>query len=106
MGINRFGKELAILYMLHVISMSLDCNFIYLRMLCKTFSLKPPKVITTLHIAWNEKDSNRNLQLPRKAHLHMEVKPGDRIYHVVSGSGGHGDPWEREPEKVLADVKD
>jgi len=47
-----------------------------------------------------------NLQLPRKAHLHMEVKPGDRIYHVVSGSGGHGDPWEREPEKVLADVKD
>ena len=47
-----------------------------------------------------------NLQLPRKAHLHMEVKPGDRIYHVVSGSGGHGDPWEREPEKVLVDVKD
>src|SRR5439155_26767852 len=47
-----------------------------------------------------------NLQLPRKAHLHMAVKPGDRIYHVVSGSGGHGDPWEREPEKVLADVKD
>ncbi len=36
----------------------------------------------------------------------MEVKPGDRIYHVVSASGGHGDPWEREPEKVLADVKD
>jgi N-methylhydantoinase B len=36
----------------------------------------------------------------------MEVKPGDRIYHVISASGGHGDPWEREPEKVLADVKD
>jgi N-methylhydantoinase B len=47
-----------------------------------------------------------NLELPRKAHLHMDVKPGDRIYHVVSGSGGHGDPWEREPERVLADVKD
>lgn len=45
-------------------------------------------------------------ELPRKAHMHLEVKPGDRIYHVVSGSGGHGDPWEREPEKVLADVKD
>ena len=45
-------------------------------------------------------------ELPRKAHMHMEVKPGDRIYHVVSASGGHGDPWEREPEKVLADVKD
>jgi N-methylhydantoinase B len=45
-------------------------------------------------------------ELPRKAHMHLEVKPGDRIYHVVSGSGGHGDPWEREPEKVLIDVKD
>ena len=38
--------------------------------------------------------------------MHLEVKPGDRIYHVVSGSGGHGDPFEREPEKVLADVRD
>ena len=47
-----------------------------------------------------------NLQLPRKAHMHLDVRPGDRIYHVVSGSGGHGNPWEREPEKVLADVKD
>jgi N-methylhydantoinase B/oxoprolinase/acetone carboxylase alpha subunit len=47
-----------------------------------------------------------NQELPRKAHLHMEVKTGDRIYHVISGSGGHGDPWEREPERVLADVKD
>ncbi len=38
--------------------------------------------------------------------MHLEVKPGDSVYHVVSGSGGHGDPWERDPEKVLADVYD
>jgi N-methylhydantoinase B len=49
---------------------------------------------------------DEHLGLPRKAHMHLDVKAGDRIYHVVSGSGGHGDPWEREPEKVLADVKD
>ena len=49
---------------------------------------------------------DENKELPRKAHMHMEVKPGDRIYHVISASGGHGDPWEREPEKVLTDVKD
>ena len=49
---------------------------------------------------------DENQELPRKAHMHMEVKPGDRIYHVISASGGHGDPWEREPAKVLADVKD
>ncbi|HJY79790.1 MAG TPA: hydantoinase B/oxoprolinase family protein, partial [Candidatus Binatia bacterium] len=33
---------------------------------------------------------DKNQELPRKAHMHMEVKTGDRIYHVVSGSGGHG----------------
>jgi N-methylhydantoinase B len=45
-------------------------------------------------------------ELPRKAHMHLEVKAGDRIYHVISASGGHGDPWERKPEKVLVDVQD
>jgi 5-oxoprolinase (ATP-hydrolysing) len=37
--------------------------------------------------------------------MHLEVQPGDRIYHIISGAGGHGDPWERAPEMVLADVK-
>ena len=45
-------------------------------------------------------------ELPRKAHMHLDVRPGDSIYHVVCASGGHGDPFDREPEKVLADVKD
>ena len=49
---------------------------------------------------------DENEELPRKAHMHLDVKPGDRIYHVVCASGGHGDPLEREPEKVLADVID
>ncbi|MBI3304348.1 MAG: hydantoinase B/oxoprolinase family protein [Deltaproteobacteria bacterium] len=48
----------------------------------------------------------QDLELPRITHHHFEVQPGDRIYHMVSGSGGHGDPWERAPEKVLADVRD
>lgn len=47
-----------------------------------------------------------NVELPRQTHMHLEVKPEDCISHVVSGSGGHGDPWERESEKVLADVKE
>lgn len=49
---------------------------------------------------------DENQTLPRKAHMHMEVKAGDRIYHVISASGGHGDPLAREPEKVLTDVRD
>jgi len=44
--------------------------------------------------------------LPRKAHMHLHVEPGDRLYHVVSGSGGHGDPLAREPHRVLTDVLD
>lgn len=47
-----------------------------------------------------------NRELPRKAHMHMDVKPGDRIHHIVSGSGGHGNPLERDPTQVLADVQD
>ena len=47
-----------------------------------------------------------NRELPRKAHMHMDVEPGDRIHHIVSGSGGHGNPLERDPAQVLADVQD
>ena len=53
---------------------------------------------------WNAHAENS--QLPRQTHLHMEVKAGDRLHHLVSGSGGHGDPWAREPERVFADVED
>jgi N-methylhydantoinase B len=45
-------------------------------------------------------------ELPQQTHMHLEVKSGDCIFHAISGSGGHGDPWERAPEKVLTDVKD
>lgn len=45
-------------------------------------------------------------ELPLQAHMHLNVKPGDAIYHVISGSGGHGDPLERDPDAVLTDVLD
>ena len=44
--------------------------------------------------------------LPRQSHIHLEVKPGDRIYHRVSGSGGFGDPAQRTPEAVAGDVRE
>jgi N-methylhydantoinase B len=44
--------------------------------------------------------------LPRQSHIHMEVTPGDRIYHQVSGSGGFGEPAQRDPEAVMGDVRE
>ena len=42
--------------------------------------------------------------LTPQAHVHLEVQPGDRVYHKVHGSGGYGDPFERDVEAVRLDV--
>ena len=36
---------------------------------------------------------------------HLEMNAGDRLCHVMGGSGGHGDAFERDPALVLADVE-
>ena len=41
--------------------------------------------------------------------LMMEVrklKRGDVFYHVMSGGGGYGNPMDRDPERVLKDVRE
>ncbi|MGH2938324.1 MAG: hydantoinase B/oxoprolinase family protein [Solirubrobacterales bacterium] len=43
-------------------------------------------------------------QLERRSHVHLEVEPGQRIWHATAGVGGCGDPFERDPALVLADV--
>jgi N-methylhydantoinase B len=48
----------------------------------------------------------REQNLPRQSHIHLDVAPGDRIYHRISGSGGFGEPWQRDPSRVLADVRE
>jgi len=35
----------------------------------------------------------------------MKVEPGDRIIYRTAGSGGWGDPYERDPELVARDVR-
>src|SRR6478735_6589862 len=42
--------------------------------------------------------------LPGKTTLHVER--GDVLLHQLAGAGGWGDPLERDPERVLADVLD
>jgi len=34
------------------------------------------------------------------------LKRGDELYYQTAGGGGHGPPTERDPESVLADVRD
>jgi len=34
----------------------------------------------------------------------IELQPGELLGHRLSGGGGYGDPWEREPELVREDV--
>lgn len=46
----------------------------------------------------------RSTVLPPQAHVHLHVQPGDRVYHKVHGSGGYGDPCERDPALVVRDV--
>ncbi len=44
--------------------------------------------------------------LPNQAHMHLNVTPGDAVFHVIAGSGGHGDALTRDPAQVAADVRD
>ena len=37
--------------------------------------------------------------------IYRRLAPDDRVRFVLSGGGGYGDPLEREPERVLADVE-
>ena len=42
--------------------------------------------------------------LPSKTLL--TLRRGDVLRHILAGAGGHGDPFTRDPEKVLDDVRD
>jgi N-methylhydantoinase B/oxoprolinase/acetone carboxylase alpha subunit len=54
----------------------------------------PPEVILI--------SGDRMVALPGKSTL--RVRRGDRLHTQWCGGGGYGDPMEREPELVLADV--
>jgi N-methylhydantoinase B len=34
------------------------------------------------------------------------LQPGDQLWEYVAGGAGYGDPLERDPDRVLADVRD
>jgi N-methylhydantoinase B/oxoprolinase/acetone carboxylase alpha subunit len=53
------------------------------------------------NVLWSKE---KETLLTPQAHVHLHVSPGDRIMHKVHGSGGYGDPFERDAELVLQDV--
>jgi N-methylhydantoinase B len=50
------------------------------------------------------RSGERETVLSPQAHVHLHVQPGDYVYHKVHGSGGYGEPYERDPELVALDV--
>jgi N-methylhydantoinase B len=44
------------------------------------------------------------VRVPSK--LEFQLRPGDALDVWTSGGGGHGDPLERDPQLVMADVLD
>lgn len=46
----------------------------------------------------------RREELPSKKMI--VLRPGDQLWEYIAGGAGHGDPLERDPELVLADVLD
>ena len=42
--------------------------------------------------------------LPSK--LTREIREGDLLWHSTAGAGGWGNPWQRDPERVVEDVLD
>jgi N-methylhydantoinase B len=45
-------------------------------------------------------------ELPLQTHLHLEVKAGDVMHHVIGGTAGYGDPLTRDPKAVQRDLRD
>jgi N-methylhydantoinase B len=45
-------------------------------------------------------------ELPLQTHLHLDVRAGDVMHHVIGGTAGYGDPFARDPQAVLQDVRD
>jgi N-methylhydantoinase B len=44
--------------------------------------------------------------LPRQMEIVIQVQPGDIVDYTGPGGGGYGNPFRRDPELVLADVRD
>ncbi len=55
-------------------------------------------------LAFIVRKDGRREELPSKKMI--VLNPGDQLWEYIAGGAGHGDPLERDPELVLADVLD
>jgi N-methylhydantoinase B len=52
------------------------------------------------------RSNTKEIALPPMPMMSITLRTGDVYRHVMAGGGGFGDPLERDPEKVRADVLD
>src|SRR5437016_4453996 len=62
-SIDCSDQQVSLLRLIQVIGTSFNCHLLHLCATYKAFGFLPPEVITFLYIAWDKKDSDRNLQL-------------------------------------------
>jgi N-methylhydantoinase B len=55
----------------------------------------------TAHAFFNHGGSDERALRPLET---LEMRPGDRLEMFIPGGGGYGNPFEREPQRVLEDV--
>ena len=67
------------------------------------FGLHGGKVGTPSWLVLNFGDPDQKV-LPVLQTEALDIKKNDRILYVKEGSGGYGNPFERDPQKVLEDV--
>src|SRR5712692_4637632 len=65
MSIDGLSKEIPLVWLLQMVGPTFNRHLVHMSIAYK-FAFSPPEWFTALDVAWNEKDSERNLQLTCK----------------------------------------
>jgi N-methylhydantoinase B len=75
------------------------------RTLCPPWGLHGGKDALANRFSIVRKDGTLERLATGKTASHVSLDVGDGFLVEVGGGGGFGNPWERDPERVLADVR-
>src|SRR6266516_829922 len=101
MSIDRIVKQDRLRRLPQLIGWSFNRHLVHLCSTHQAFTLVPPEILAALHIAWNEKDGDRHLQLTCK-HEGMSIVI---MIAVVKSQYQGGTPVLRRCRFLLLSVK-